>query len=224
VLFALPLLICYEVLAAAMNAPGGAGVRNGADVLIKAPFVALFGARGTTYFGVLLVAVCASLVIFDKRRHPGPMRFGVFLGMLVESVVLALVFGVVVGTVTANLLRPFAMPPQATLPLDTRLMVSLGAGLYEELLFRVVLVGALVAGARRILGLRAPLAKVVAVILGALVFAAFHYVGRYGDPLKLDSFLFRTVGGLAFSALYVTRGFGITAWTHALYDVFLLLA
>jgi hypothetical protein len=58
---------------------------------------------------------------------------------------------------------------------------------------------------------------------GALLFSAFHYVGAYGDRWELQSFTFRFVGGLAFSALYLLRGFGITAWTHALYDVFLLL-
>jgi hypothetical protein len=49
-------------------------------------------------------------------------------------------------------------------------------------------------------------------------------VGPFGDRLEVGSFVFRTVAGLAFSGLYVTRGFGITAWTHALYDIFLLVA
>src|ERR687886_834068 len=59
---------------------------------------------------------------------------------------------------------------------------------------------------------------VLATALGALVFSAFHYIGPYGDPLEVRSFVFRFIGGLAFSALYLLRGFGITAWTHALYD------
>ena len=105
-----------------------------------------------------------------------------------------------------------------------KLMVSLGAGLYEELLFRVLLVSGLMVVAKMILGWGRPAAAGFAVVTGALVFSAFHYVGPYGDPLELPSFAFRTIAGLAFSGLYVTRGFGITAWTHALYDVFLLAA
>ena len=58
---------------------------------------------------------------------------------------------------------------------------------------------------------------------GAAVFSAFHYVGPYGDRLELYSFVFRLIAGLFFSALYVLRGFGITAWTHALYDVLVLV-
>jgi hypothetical protein len=59
------------------------------------------------------------------------------------------------------------------------------------------------------------------VVLGALIFSAFHYIGPYGDRLELGSFTFRAVAGVLFSGMYVLRGFGITAWTHALYDVFL---
>jgi hypothetical protein len=64
---------------------------------------------------------------------------------------------------------------------------------------------------------------VFAVVSAALIFAAFHYIGPYGEPLALGSFTYRTVGGVLFSGLYLLRGFGITAWTHALYDVFLAI-
>jgi membrane protease YdiL (CAAX protease family) len=98
-------------------------------------------------------------------------------------------------------------------------MLSLGAGLYEELLFRVLLVSGLALAGRRLLGWSPRAAGAVAVGVSAVAFSAFHYVGPYGDPFTLPSFTFRALAGLAFSALYLTRGFGITAWTHALYDV-----
>ena len=62
-----------------------------------------------------------------------------------------------------------------------------------------------------------------AVVISALIFSAFHYIGPFGDLLDLQSFTFRMLSGLAFSGLFVLRGFGVTAWTHALYDSFLLL-
>jgi hypothetical protein len=105
----------------------------------------------------------------------------------------------------------------------TRLMLSLGAGLYEELLFRVLLVSALAALGRVVFGFGVKGAGVFATIVGALIFSAFHYIGPFGDPFRLTSFTFRAISGVAFSALYLLRGFGITAWTHALYDAFLLL-
>jgi hypothetical protein len=127
------------------------------------------------------------------------------------------------GLVTAPGVRLVAGQAQAALGLPTQLMISLGAGMYEELLFRVLLVGALAWGGRHLLGWRPMWAGVMATLVGALVFSAFHYIGPYGDRLDLPSFTFRALAGLVFSAMYLLRGFGITAWTHALYDVFLTL-
>lgn len=225
--FALPLLAAYEVLAVLVNRDLTGGLRNGADVLLKSAFLQVAGPRGPLLFGVLLVGTLVVLAVRDARRHPGPLRGGVFLAMLAESAVLAVAFGIVVGVITAQLLA--ALPGLAAGPFDevgwpAALMISLGAGLYEELLFRVLLVTALLIVARRVLGLGPWPASILAVVAGALIFSAFHYIGPYGDRLELASFTFRTLAGLAFSGLYVSRGFGITAWTHALYDVFLLAA
>jgi hypothetical protein len=107
--------------------------------------------------------------------------------------------------------------------LPTQLMISLGAGIYEELLFRVLLVSGLAALARTVFGWRPRAAGIFAAVIGALIFSLFHYIGPYGDELTLSSFTFRAVAGLLFSALYLLRGFGITAWSHALYDVILSL-
>src|SRR5437588_832869 len=70
----------------------------------------------------------------------------------------------------------------------TRAMLSIGAGLYEELLFRVLLVGSLAWLGRAALGMRAWSAGALATLVGAAVFSAFHYVGAYGDPFTLQSF------------------------------------
>jgi hypothetical protein len=102
-------------------------------------------------------------------------------------------------------------------------MVSLGAGLYEELLFRVILVSGLAALGTRVFGWKTVPAGIFAAVVGAVIFSGFHYVGPYGDPFQVGSFTFRAIAGLLFSGLYLTRGFGITAWSHALYDVFLTL-
>jgi hypothetical protein len=82
-------------------------------------------------------------------------------------------------------------------------------------------VSALAALARTGFGWGAAASGIFATLLGALVFSAFHYIGPYGDVLELRSFAFRAIAGVLFSGLYLVRGFGITAWTHALYDVFL---
>jgi hypothetical protein len=134
----------------------------------------------------------------------------------------------VAGTLTVLLLprlsfltAPLFLDPSAEFGLPTLLMISLGAGIYEELLFRVILVSALAWFGTRVFRWGTTRSAVFAICLAALIFSAFHYLGPYGDRLELRSFVFRVIAGLLFSGLYVLRGFGITAWTHALYDVLL---
>ena len=225
--FALPLLALYELLAALQphDPRGGGEIRNGADVVLREAFAAVAGARGGLLFGICLIGGSLWLVGRDVRKSGWPTRLGVFGGMAVEAALLAARCGFVVSAVTARLLGRLAGGAGAglaALPGAMRRMISLGAGLYEELLFRVILVSALGQLCRRVLGMAEWPAGAVAVTVGAAIFSAFHYVGPYGDPFEVRSFVYRLIAGLFFSALYLLRGFGITAWTHALYDVYLL--
>ena len=221
-LFALPLLLLYEGLSLVLTQSAYAGVRNGADVLLKTLFVALGGSRGVAVFSLVLLGVGTWLVWRDRRRHPGPLDGRVFALMLAESAVYAMLLGGVVSALTSLLLSPMLSAAQgaepARLSLTGQLVLSLGAGIYEELLFRVLLVSGLLALGLR-LGWRRSGAVAAAVVVAALVFSAFHYIGPMGDAFTLASFTFRAIAGLLLSGLYVARGFGIAAWTHALYDV-----
>jgi Type II CAAX prenyl endopeptidase Rce1-like len=223
--FALPLFVLYQVLVA-VESPGPArGLRNGADVILQGLFSEVAGRHGPQLFMVCLVSVGVWLIVRDLQAHRN-LHVGVLALMLGEATLLALVFGLVVSTLTSQLVRPTALLVQGSLAAmgtGTRLMLSLGAGLYEELLFRVLLVGSLAWAGRRLLGWRPVVAGVWAALVGALIFSAFHYIGPYGDVWRVYSFVFRAIAGLTFSALFLLRGFGITAWTHALYDAFLLL-
>ncbi len=226
-LFALPLLVAYEGLAALLGGDGGGGVRNGADVWLKTPFILLLGANGPLAFGALVLLVALVLVARDLRRSHRPLRSEIFAGMMAESAVMALLCGLLVGAATTRLLQAIpalAATTQLTqLAIPAKLMIALGAGLYEELLFRVVIVSGLVWIARSGAGFGPAGAALAATIGGALLFALAHHVGSLGEPLTLAAFTFRTLAGLFFSGLYVLRGFGITAWTHALYDVMVLV-
>lgn len=225
ILFALPLLLLYELGAYALTGSTYTGVRNGADVMLKSAFLHLGGERGLLVFDILLFGIGAALVIRDWKRSGGRLRFGIFTMMFAESLVYAALFGFVVGRLTSLVLGVPAMLQigGGQLDLRTQLVTSLGAGIYEELLFRVILTGGLLLLARLVLKLEGTRGKVLAVVLSALIFSAFHYVGSLGDTFTMQSFVFRAIAGVVFSALYVTRGLGVTAWTHALYDVMITL-
>ena len=231
-IFALPLFLLYEALAATLaGGPGTSHVRNAADVALKTPFLMFAGARGSLAFFATVVAIFIFFVARDITRSRDRLQPKVFALMLGESAVLAVLLGIVVGTLTQRLLgvlTPLAaqsgsVTQFAQMGLGTRLMLALGAGLYEELLFRVLIVGGLAAGLKWVSGARPWVTGAIAAVVGALIFSAFHYVGEYGDRFQLASFTYRAIAGLAFSGLYLTRGFGITAWTHALYDVYVMV-
>ena len=224
-LFVLPLFVLYETLAWMLAGDDKGAIRNGADVLIRQSFMLLAGSRGSLILAAVLTGVTIWLVSRDMKQHGRALHTRIFVGMFAESMVMAVLVGVVAGTITTNLLGAegrLSIGPVQEMPLSMRVMLSLGAGLYEELLFRVVLVGSLAWAARRLFGWQPWPAGVAAAVIGAIIFSAFHYIGAYGDPFELQSFTFRAIAGLFFSVLYLLRGFGIAAWSHALYDIAVL--
>ena len=213
VLSALPLFVLYEAMIVAVNTGASAPVRIGAEVWLK-ELLSMTGARG----GLLLVLIAAlaavGAYVADRHRRI-PVRGRYLVGIVLESVVYAVGVAVLVSNLVAAL---FAAAPPPEGDLWTQLALSVGAGLYEELVFRVLLVGGLALLFRPFFD-RATAAYLLAALLGAALFSLAHYVGPLGDPLELPSFTFRFAFGLALNVLFLWRGFGVAAWTHALYDV-----
>src|SRR5262249_1754553 len=93
-----------------------------------------------------------------------------------------------------------------------------GAGIYEEVLFRLLLLSGL-AGLFRLADLPRVIGLPLAAVASALLFAAAHHVGPNGEAFEGYGFLFRTLAGLYFALLYQLRGFGIAVGAHASYDL-----
>ncbi len=227
-LAALPLLVGYHTLILVANAGRGpVQVRVGAEVWITR-LLAWFGATGMLALGVAVLV--AGLVVFvAERKKDIPIRRRYFGWMVAESLVYAVVLAALIGYVVGVLfavapaVKPDVMAAQVGQPgRFMMLALSLGAGIYEELVFRVVLVGGLFAALHRFTPWSRGRAYVVAALVGALVFSTVHYLGPLGDPFALSSFTFRFLFGLALNAVFLLRGFGIAAWTHALYDVLIV--
>jgi membrane protease YdiL (CAAX protease family) len=219
----LPLLALYEVGIVLANAGRPAPVRVGADVWIK-DLLAWMGVTGHLALGAAVVVVGA-LVVWAERRKDVRLRRSYFAWMVGESLVYAVVVAFAVS-MTVGLLVLAAPVAALAGPIEVgglglQLALSIGAGLYEELVFRVILVGGLFLVLRRVMQGRTA-AYLVAAVVGAAVFNAVHYVGAYGDAFTLASFTFRFLFGLALNALFLARGFGVAAWTHALYDVLIV--
>lgn len=220
-LAALPLLLMYEVLIVLANRGDFSQVRVGAEVWLK-HLLAILGNTGFVAFGAVVLAVGIGIFWAERKKHI-PIRARYFVWMVLESAVYAVLVAIIVSGVVGAILTVAlsgAPPPRGGLLLQ--LALSVGAGVYEELLFRVVLVGGLYLLARRLIGRKA-LAYGTAAVIGAFLFSLVHYLGPLGDPWAAGSFLFRFFFGLALNVLFLLRGFGIAAWTHALYDVMVVL-
>jgi hypothetical protein len=107
------------------------------------------------------------------------------------------------------------------------LVMSLGAGLYEEIAFRVGLYGLGLRCLRVIWPSKAWWRRVLLAsswaLFTACLFSAWHHLGMFGEALDGRVFVFRAVCGLVFTLIYVTRGFAPVVWTHAVYDLWVLL-
>lgn len=213
VLSAIPLFLVYEAMIVAVNMGTDAPVRVGAEVWLK-DLLATTGARGGLLLLLFAGLASVSAYLIDRNRTI-PIRGGYFVGILVESTVYAVVVAVLVSNFVAAL---FAVAPPPEGDLWTQLALSIGAGLYEELLFRVLLVGGLALLFRPFFN-DGQAGYVLAALLGAALFSLAHYLGPLGDPFEMPSFTFRFAFGLALNVLFLWRGFGVAAWTHALYDV-----
>lgn len=222
-LAALPLFVLYEVGVLLANAGAGPGqIRVGADVWLKT-ILATVGATGWAALGGVVFLIGAAVFWAERERRPPivPRYFGyVVAESLAYAVVLAALVGGAVGALFGAWAWPaLALAQMAELGLGLQLALSIGAGLYEELVFRVLLVGGLFWVLHRVLRAERRAAYAVAAVVGAVVFSAVHHLGPLGDPFTLSVFTFRFLFGLALNGVFLLRGFALAAWTHALYDV-----
>jgi len=198
-------------------------VRNAADVVTREltsiaensllTYAALTLGIGAVFVGVLLML---------GRAHTLRVSRFVFVGL--EGILYAIAMRLAGQYVVTKLALLAAPAPDGRF---SSLVMSLGAGFYEEIAFRVGLFGL---GLRLLLAFLGPmlpfkrgLISVIWAVVAALVFSGWHYVGELGDPFELRSFVFRWVCGLAFTLIYAFRGFAPAVWTHTLYDAWVLV-
>jgi len=210
--FLAPLLVVYE---AGVLLCGAEQVRNGADIWLR-QFLSMTGLG--QYFLLPSLTVCALLAWHYLTREPWQLSRGLILGMTAESVALAVCLRLILQLQGMLFWEWTGPAPLSVPPVFARAVGFLGAGIYEELLFRLLLLGPVAWGLRK-LGAKPTLSCVAAVVLTSLLFAGAHHVGAGGYPFVWFDFVFRFLAGVFFSILFLYRGFGIAAGSHAGYDI-----
>ncbi len=206
----------------------GARGRNGVD-FVTSGLIELCRRDLGTYLQLLAGLLIGYGLLLLWLGRTGRFKLRAFLPMLGEATVYAFFMGALINGV----IRQFVdiMPMLSLTPLlnvadfgaRDVLVLSAGAGLHEELVFRVLLMGGLV----RLFALpNMPLGRVAgalwALVISSLIFSLVHHVGPSGEVFTSFAFIYRTLAGLIFGTLFWLRGFAVAAWTHAIYDVFVL--
>lgn len=217
----LPLFIVYHVGVVSQVRIGPDGryqwVGNGVDFLTG---TALSLAHGNVlvYAGgaVVVTLVLTALILWARKRSGVHPRL--FVPLLVESTVYAVLVAGTIGYVV-DAMGLGALDGEG---FGAQVISSCGAGLHEELVFRMGLFhGSAWLASRRVK--RPWMAWVVAGLVTSALFSLVHYLGPLGDRFALSSFAFRFFLGAVLAVIYRYRGFAVAAWTHTLYDVLYFL-
>jgi hypothetical protein len=179
-------------------------------------FFSLFGATGFYLPGAVLIVV---LICWHfAAKHPWKVDIQPLLGMAGESIVLAMPLLLLNRWIPGLRGLTGATGSESLTGVDN-LLLSVGAGLYEELVFRLIIISLLILLIVDIGRIREVWGVAAAVFLSSVLFAAHHYHPIGADHWSMGEFCFRAAAGGYLAAVYVMRGFGLAVGCHVTYDV-----
>lgn len=221
-LFLVPWIALYPLCLVASRAP----VENAAGAWIRG-LAATLGRQGLVAAGLLLCGLLCMVVLVRIREAPRDR--GVYGGMLVEG----LVYGAVLGLIAKVLAGHFALGRMVPLAADEgleclrgtvqQLGLAVGAGVFEELVFRGLLLLGIYALLQHGLGTDRITAGLLAILASSWAFSGYHHWGVGGEPYDAGVFAFRFWAGALLGTIFLTRGLGIAALAHGFYDVLVLV-
>jgi len=210
--FLVPLLVVYEVGALTLLTE-----QQLTATRLLGQFFALFGVTGVHLPAIAVVGALLGMHLV-RKKDPWLPELKLYPVMWGESLVLALPLFVLATVLAREPMVAASLTSEQWSDLKQKLVISIGAGVYEELLFRLVAIAAIHAITKDLLSLPEEVCVIAAVLLSSLGFALVHFIGHH-NPFTMIKMLFYTVAGIYFAAIYLTRGFGIVVAAHALYDV-----
>jgi len=226
--FLIPLLALYELGVFWFGGNQPLTVRNGADYWLRSGLASL----GIEAFLLPLLIIGGLLGWHRYGGYRWRLSRETLVGMFAESMILAvcLLFVAQLQDMAFQCWFPseFSIHGQGSEDcpllviapnLGSRMVSYVGAGVYEEVLFRLLLLPACFAFLRGVFRMPGSWSAVLAVFLTSLTFSVAHYVGASGETFSLFSFTFRTTAGCFFATVFLLRGFGITVGCHAFYDL-----
>ena len=191
-------------------------LRNGADILLR-QFMSLFGDIGLYIISISFFLIFLIIFLLQKKNiNETSIKSKYLLFMLFEGFFWGIVLYFFMFFSQNLLMFPTSKE------LISQIILSIGAGLYEELVFRVLLIMFLTKLIKIIFLWTDLICLMFSMTFSAIVFSYFHFLGPYGDPLSFSVFIYRFLGGFFLGFLYILRGFGITAYAHINYNLIII--
>ena len=216
-LFTLPLFFLYEINILFLSWDDILVVRNGADFLMR-NILESFDIYGLYGLGlVFFLGLLVTYIFFIKEDQQQEVNVNFLFIMLAESMLWSVVLYFLLFKFMVLLMNPVGKT------ILQQVTLAIGAGIYEEFLFRVLLIASLSGILGFVFMWNKTFKNIIAVVLSGGIFSAFHFMGEYGDFFSMELFLIRFFAGLILGVLYMYRGFGITAYTHSIYDLIVLI-
>ena len=216
-IFTLPLFLLYEVGIFLISSRDIDQLRNGADVLMR-QVLESFGIYGMYGFGgTFLIGFLIAFLRQKKNLRTSEIESRFLLIMFFESIMWA----------TLLVIMMIKIPTFLSLSNEDHLIqqvvLAIGAGIYEEFVFRVLLISGLAILFGLIFNWGEFGKTFLSVIISSAIFSIFHFFGSYGDVFSFPLFFARFFAGIFLAMIYIFRGFGITAYAHSIYDLFVLV-
>ncbi len=166
-------------------------------------FFSLFGATGQLMpaGAVIAILLCCHLV----RRDSWATHLGYVVGMFLESALYAIPLRALALIFSGYL--PLYAPVQKS---GALLVLSVGAGVYEEMIFRFVAFTVLSFVLIDLMRVERIRASILIVLISAFAFSAYHYLGN--EMFEWRSFAFRTVAGIYFGTIFLWRRHRHNCW------------
>lgn len=230
--FLLPLLIAYEIGTSQYRPTGDQLPPILAESLL-AKFFDAFGGFGLSLPGLLVAGLLIFQHVAQPSKQPWKPEWRLQPFMWLESIALAVplfAFAMVLfrkpgGAEEAQAVAMLAGASETVMPTWlSGVLLSIGAGIYEELLFRLISITVLHLILSDLLKIRSDRAMWLAVGISAVAFALYHF--NQPELTEIREFvwarwgqmIFYTLAGTYFGLIYALRGFGVVVVTHALYD------
>lgn len=218
----LPLVLVYEVGLIATLRLGHDVLTNRAHEGLLRVFAALGVRADALSLPALALPALALVVVLVAwqvvRRTAWTVHLPTVGLMAIESALAALPLAVV-GELLTRSMAAAVGDPVAALPLSGKIAVAIGAGLYEEFVFRMCLLAFLHTVLVDLLRTPERVAMAFAIVASAALFALYHPLRGADGALQPRRAAFFFIAGLWFGVLFAVRGFGIAVGAHAAYDM-----